>query len=77
MNNAHNWFAAPDALLLAVELHHYRVPHDDWELMLARMRQMGANAISTDVMWGWQEPEEGGLNFGGAWHPRWEKEPDR
>jgi hypothetical protein len=69
VNPRHNWFADPEAPLLAVELQYYRVPRDDWELMLTRMRQMGANTISTYVMWGWHEPEKGRFDFTGASHP--------
>lgn len=69
MNVEHNAFASRTTPLLAAEMQYYRVPREHWELMLARMRQLGANAISTYVMWGWHCPAPGVFDFSGQTHP--------
>src|SRR5262249_29204759 len=42
----------------------------DWELLLARMRQIGANTISTYVPWACHEPRPGALDLQGSSHPQ-------
>src|SRR5437868_6347179 len=59
-----------DQPLLSAELHYFRTPRDGWELMLARVRQLGANTISTYVPWVWHEPQRDTLDFTGATHPQ-------
>lgn len=54
----------------AAELHSFRTPPDNWLLLLVRLRQMGANAISTYVPWGWHELQPGVFDFAGATHPQ-------
>ena len=56
--------------LLSAEVHYFRAPRDDWELLLARMRQLGANTISTCVPWAWHEPQPGALDLDGRSHPQ-------
>jgi hypothetical protein len=56
--------------LLSAEVHYFRVPPDDWELLLARMRQLGANTISTYVPWAWHEAQPGALDLEGRSHPQ-------
>jgi hypothetical protein len=56
--------------LLAAEIHYFRVPRDDWELQLARMRQLGANTISTYVPWAWHAPQPDILDLEGSGHPQ-------
>src|SRR6266508_3624429 len=59
-----------DKPLLSAEVHYFRVPRDDWELMLARMRQLSANTISTYVPWAWHEARPGALDLDGSSHPQ-------
>src|SRR5689334_13285956 len=59
-----------DRPLLSAELHYFRVPRDDWELMLARIRQLGANTIATCAPWSWHEPWPGALDLHGGTHPQ-------
>jgi beta-galactosidase len=59
-----------DQPLLSAEVHYFRVPRDDWELLLVRMRQMGANTISTYVPWAWHAPEPDVLDLAGDSHPQ-------
>jgi hypothetical protein len=66
---AQNWFLNPPAPLLAIELQYFRLPRSEWERMLFRLRQAGANTISTYVMWGWHEPQESLLDFRGDTSP--------
>jgi hypothetical protein len=56
--------------LLSAELHYFRAPRDDWEMLLARLRQIGANTISTYVPWSWHEPRRGAFDLTGATDPR-------
>ncbi|MCS6939700.1 MAG: beta-galactosidase [Roseiflexus sp.] len=56
--------------ILSAELHYFRAPPDDWLLLLVRLRQMGANAVSTYVPWCWHEPQPGLFDFTGATDPR-------
>jgi hypothetical protein len=55
--------------LRPLELHYFRVPRERWELMLIRLRQMGANAVSTVVPWAWHEPQDGRFDLTGLTHP--------
>jgi hypothetical protein len=64
MNNA----SRIPAKLRPLELHYFRICREDWELMLARLRQMGADAISTLVPWFWHEPQSGTFDVTGVTH---------
>ncbi|GAB4544298.1 MAG: hypothetical protein Kow0063_37940 [Anaerolineae bacterium] len=55
--------------LRPMELHYFRVPRQHWVLMLARIRQLGADAVSTIVPWLWHEPQEGFFDLSGLTHP--------
>jgi hypothetical protein len=55
--------------LRPLELHYFRVPRKRWELMLARARQMGADAVSTSVPWLWHEPRDNAFDLTGITHP--------
>jgi hypothetical protein len=52
-----------------LELHYFRVPCERWELMLTRVRQMGADAVGSVVPWSWHEPAEGVFDMAGLTHP--------
>jgi len=54
--------------LRPLELHYFRVPRERWEVMLARARQMGADAISTVVPWSWHELREDVFDLTGITH---------
>ena len=56
--------------LLSAEIHYFRVPRDDWELQIARMRQLGANTIATYVPWAWHAPQPNILDLEGSSHPQ-------
>lgn len=67
--SGHNWFQNLTAPLLAAELQYFRTPRPEWERLLLRLRQLGANTVSTYVSWGWHEPQEGQLDFQGQTCP--------
>jgi hypothetical protein len=50
-------------------LHYFRVPRKRWELMLTRVRQMGADAVSTLVPWSWHELRDNVFDLTGITHP--------
>lgn len=58
------------APVLSAELHYFRSPSDDWLLLLVRLRQMGANTVSTYVPWCWHEPQPGTFDFTGVTDPQ-------
>jgi hypothetical protein len=64
-----NWFLDSNSPLLAAELQYFRTPRTKWEQMLLRVRQMGANTVTTSVMWGWHEPVEGKVDLSGQTAP--------
>jgi hypothetical protein len=51
-----------------LELHYFRIARENWELMLARLRQMGADAVSTMAPWSWHEPYNGIFDATGITH---------
>ncbi|UCC88244.1 MAG: beta-galactosidase [Anaerolineales bacterium] len=55
--------------LRPLELHYFRVPRERWELMLTRLRQMGADAVGTVAPWFWHEPQDGLFDLTGITHP--------
>jgi hypothetical protein len=52
-----------------LEVHYFRVPRERWELMLARARQMGADAVSSIVPWSWHEFQDNAFDLTGITHP--------
>jgi hypothetical protein len=59
-----------DQPLLAAEIAYMRYPRDEWELLLARMRQLGANTIAVPVRWSWHAPRPGIFELGGHSNPQ-------
>src|SRR5262249_44466847 len=49
-----------------VELRYFAAPRDDWELLLLRARQLGADTIASRVPWAWHAPAPDVLDFDGA-----------
>ena len=46
-----------------LELYYFRIPRERWELMLTRLRQMGADGVSSIIPWAWHEPRAGIFDF--------------
>jgi hypothetical protein len=55
--------------LRPLELHYFRIARERWELMLARVRQLGANTIRSVVPWSWHEPRDSAFDLTGLTHP--------
>src|SRR5690349_637172 len=51
---------------LPAELPYFAVARDDWELLLLRARQLGADTITARVPWAWHALAPGSFDFEGA-----------
>jgi len=51
---------------LPAELPYFAVPRDDWDLLLLRARQLGAETIAARVPWAWHAFAPGEFDFDGA-----------
>lgn len=58
------------ASMASVSLHYFRVPRSQWELMLTRLRQLGAETIVTPVPWGFHHFATERLDLSGVTNPR-------
>ena len=56
--------------LLAAELVYQSYTRDDWELLLARTCQLGANTVVIPVSWAWHVVRADVRDFDGHSHPR-------
>lgn len=45
------------------EVPYFRVPRKDWRFRLQKLKDAGANCVSTYIPWGFHEPEEGAVSF--------------
>ena len=45
------------------EVPYFRVPQKDWRFRLQKLKDAGANCVSTYIPWGFHEPEEGSISF--------------
>ena len=57
-------------LLLAGEVHYFRLSPVDWEDRLRRLRDCGADTVATYVPWLWHELPDGGVDLHGRTHPQ-------
>jgi len=66
-----DYFQGPEFTrpVTSVEMQYFRIPRDQWDLLLTRMAQYNADTISTYVCWAWHEPEEGKFDFTGKTKP--------
>lgn len=49
--------------LYSGEIPYFRVPRKDWRFRLQKLKDAGANCVSTYIPWGFHEPEEGSVSF--------------
>jgi hypothetical protein len=49
-----------------VEIRYFAAPRDDWELLLLRARQLGADTVVARVPWGWHATTERTVDLAGA-----------
>ncbi|MBE7471008.1 MAG: beta-galactosidase [Anaerolineales bacterium] len=52
--------------VIAADFDYFRLPREKWELLLVRLRQMGVNALSLSLPWGFHEGEPGAVDLTGA-----------
>lgn len=64
------YFETAPAPLLAAEFPYFRLPREKWEFMLVRLWQMGANALTLTLPWGFHETEPGAIDLTGAANSR-------
>jgi beta-galactosidase len=57
-------------LLLAGEIHYFRLDPADWQDRLDRLRECGMNTVTTYVPWLIHEQKEGEIDLEGRFHPR-------
>jgi hypothetical protein len=65
-----HFFESAGSPLFAAEFDYFRLPPEKWTLMLARLHQMGINALDISLPWSFHEFEPGSLDLNGATHPR-------
>jgi hypothetical protein len=61
-----NFFESNATPLFAADFDYFRIPRARWELMLTRLKQMGANAVMLTVPWGFHEFKQGTVDLNGA-----------
>lgn len=54
-----------EAFLLGGELHYFRVPFEEWEDRILKIKAAGFSMISTYIPWIWHEKEEGKIDLTG------------
>lgn len=64
------YFESATVPLLAAEFPYFRLPREKWELMLTRLRQMGVNALTLTLPWGFHETEPGTVDLTGSTNSR-------
>lgn len=64
------YFESATVPLLAAEFSYFRLPREKWELMLARLRQMGVNTLILTLPWGFHEIEPGEVDLTSAANSR-------
>lgn len=67
MNNAFETFSGP---LFAAEFDYFRIPREKWELMLARLRQMGINILTVTLPWTFHQVTPETVDLAGTTNPR-------
>ncbi|HSN42590.1 MAG TPA: beta-galactosidase, partial [Propionibacteriaceae bacterium] len=57
-------------LVLAGEIHYFRVPRDEWRQRLALAREAGCNAVASYIPWLVHELPDGSIDVTGATDPQ-------
>lgn len=52
-------------LPVMAEMHYPRVPHDQWDTELAKLKASGIDIVATYVFWNYHEPRDGEFTFEG------------
>ncbi|MBN1218805.1 MAG: beta-galactosidase [Anaerolineae bacterium] len=61
-----NYFETNPNPLFATEFDYFRISRELWELMLVRLKQMGANAVAVTLPWGFHEIQPGTVDLNGT-----------
>jgi beta-galactosidase len=56
-------FNQEETFLLGGELHYFRVPYQEWEDRIIKIKEAGFSMISTYIPWIWHEKEEGHIDL--------------
>lgn len=56
-------------MVLACEVHYFRVPRDEWADRLVAAREAGLNAVASYIPWIWHELPDGTVDLTGATRP--------
>lgn len=67
MNNAFETLSGP---LFAADFDYFRIPREKWELMLARLRQLGINILTVTLPWGFHQVSPDAVDLTGTTNPR-------
>ena len=65
-----NYFDTIDLPLYAADFDYFRIAREKWELMLARLGQLGIRTITVTTPWGFHEFAKGTIDLTGATRPR-------
>lgn len=57
------------ALVLAGEIHYFRLKRSDWQSRLNRAKEAGLNTIATYIPWMWHETADGSIDVTGRTRP--------
>lgn len=60
------FFDETSTQLFAAEFDYFRIPPEKWELMLTRLKQMGANMLAITMPWGFHEFKQNTIDLNGA-----------
>src|SRR5436305_7071662 len=64
------WVGSESRPLLSGEVHYWRLDREVWPQVLARVRDLGLDVVSTYVCWHFHELSPGTFDFDGATHPQ-------
>jgi beta-galactosidase len=56
-------------LVFSGEIHYFRLPRDQWEDRIQKLKDLGANAVATYIPWLVHEPREGHIDLDGSLRP--------
>lgn len=54
-----------EKILFGGEMHYFRIPKQNWKIVIRKIKEAGCNLISTYIPWCWHEQEEGKFDFTG------------
>ena len=62
----HNYFETNTKPLFAADFDYFRIPREQWELMLLRLKQMGVNGVAVTLPWSFHEFQQGTVDLNGT-----------